>query len=212
MASGFETLQIRLTPEELASARTIANQRTKKGRRFGATNLVPDSKGDYDFKGAIGELAFSLAIERPLTETSWDRLSMTALQSTDVDKFQVRTSSRSDQGLRVRVQDNLNEIYVLVELEFQAKELKPTVVIAGWAYGHEVKTNGQFRYGVGNAPDYYQLETYKLRPIIDLFLEGDYWPSLRAKFPEEIKRERQANIKQPTECTSIQFDLWENFS
>lgn len=209
-SKGFETLKLTLSPDEIKSARKIATERSQKGRRLGYTNLVPSKDGDHDFKGAIGELAFSLAIDRLMTESASDRLSSSPLPAADVDRFQVRTASKSYQGLRVRVKDNPDEIYVLVELEFLANELKPSVTISGWTYGHEVITLGKFKHGIGNAPDYYSLETSKLRPIIDLFLEGDYWPSARAKFPAELKKEAAFIFPQPTECNAIQFDLWES--
>lgn len=120
---------------------------------------LPDKHGyagdgwSIHIEGAIGECAVAHALGRP-----WDASVNTFKSRPDVGPVEVRTRSRDDYELIVRVDDRDDSPYVLVVGR------APTYRVVGWCWGHEAKRPEWVRTH-GDRPPAYFVPQSALRPL-----------------------------------------------
>lgn len=132
---------VTLTAEEMHDAasggvdrRISAIMDQRRGRRH---ESIPDARQQWwqtTIIGAIGEYAVARAFGRPWSPT------VGRIDALDVGLWQVRSTESTQPKLRVRLHDNLDDLYILAQVH------NNKVLIHGYLPGHDVRRQGVEEY------------------------------------------------------------------
>lgn len=128
---------VELTPSEVrAAAQTGVERRIRamQKQRAPRQSGIPDWKQNWwqsDIVGCLGEFAVCKAFGIDFVDTEND------VNGADVFNYQVRSTENPDTGLRVRINDDAQDVFIL------ALVYKNRVLIHGYSIGAQVKSRGK---------------------------------------------------------------------
>lgn len=158
-------IQITLSRDDLKLAAKVSRLRDSENRHVGRPDGKVVANGLMaNMEGAVGELAVSKALSLPWDGKFFKDNEWLTWRNVghDVSGLEIRSTSHKLGRLIAHPKDKGDSPFILVRLHE-----KPNILIAGWAFGRDIK-KAEFWQDVGYGRPCFYLPNDKLRPITEL--------------------------------------------
>lgn len=168
--------RVELNEWEITVGTLLGRNRYSISRKMNLSDKIPASTPDMDVESMLGEMAVAKYLG-----IYWCG-GINSFKGCDVGPFQVRWTKRPNGRLVCDRNDKIKEPFVLVIGN------KGIYFVVGWAWGYEIRRDGEWNSVVPNA---WALSQEKLRPVSTLFEESFKWQ----KKQNELKRSKLSSVK-----------------